>query len=71
MGCVGCPQVSRKGARESEFRLYPKYFTAIRLAIKEGMENNPQWKLSILSKGDSYIAMVWWLSGKTMDEYFL
>jgi phosphoadenosine phosphosulfate reductase len=33
LGCVGCPLVNRKGAREKEFELYPKYYEAIKRAI--------------------------------------
>lgn len=71
LGCVGCPLVSRKGHREMEFALYPRYYTAIKKSIGRGMANNPQWKLTQLSKCDSEIAMQWWLSGKTMNEYFV
>lgn len=70
LGCVGCPLVSRKGARQSEFDVYPKYFDATKRAIGIGMANNPQWKLSKLTGGDSELAMKWWLTGKTMNEYF-
>lgn len=70
LGCVGCPLVSRKGARQAEFDLYPRYYNAIKKAIGKGMENNPQWKLSQLSEFDSENAMKWWLTGKTMNEYF-
>ena len=34
------------------------------------MENNPQWKISIVTNKDSKKAIEWWLSGKTLDEYF-
>jgi len=70
LGCVGCPLVSRKGHRESEFALYPKYYIAIEKAIKKGMAKNPQWKLTLATDNNSDIAMKWWLSGKTMNEYF-
>jgi len=70
LGCVGCPLVSRKGARQAEFDLYPRYYIAIKNAIGKGMINNPQWKLSQLTKGDPELAMKWWLTGKTMNEYF-
>lgn len=70
LGCVGCPLVSRKGHREKEFSIYPKHYERIKAAIGRGMANNPQWKLTQLSNGCSDIAMAWWLSGKTMNEYF-
>lgn len=35
-----------------------------------GMQNNPQWKLSKLTKCDAELAMKWWLSSKTMNEFF-
>lgn len=70
LGCVGCPLVSRKGHREFEFKLYPKYYDTIKKSIQKGMNNNPQWKLTQLSNCDSQKAMDWWLSGKTMNEYF-
>lgn len=70
LGCVGCPLVSRKGHRAKEFSIYPKYYTAIKKAITKGMTNNPQWKLTCATNGDGEKAMQWWLSGKTMNEYF-
>ncbi len=70
LGCVGCPLVSRKGHRQKEFDLYPKYYEAIKRAIAKGMSNNPQWKLTCATDGNAEIAMQWWLSGKTMNEYF-
>jgi len=70
LGCVGCPQVTKKGQREFEFSLYPKVYNQIKKSIQIGMNNNPQWKLSELSKCDSQKAMDWWLSNKTMNEYF-
>jgi len=70
LGCVGCPLVSKKGKREQEFKHYPKYYEAIKRAIIKGMANNPQWKLSCATDGDGELAMKWWLSGKTMNEFF-
>lgn len=70
LGCVGCPMVSRKGQRQREFDLYPKYYNAIKKSIAKGMLNNPQWKLSILTEGDGQKAMDWWLSNKSMSQYF-
>ena len=71
LGCVGCPLVSRKGAREKEFELYPKYLIAIKKSITKGMSKNPQWKLTCATNGDGDIAIKWWLSGKTMNEFFV
>jgi phosphoadenosine phosphosulfate reductase len=71
LGCVGCPQVSRKGAREKEFELYPRYLIEIKKAIKRGMIKNPQWKLSCMTGKNEELAIEWWLSGKTMNEFFL
>jgi phosphoadenosine phosphosulfate reductase len=71
IGCVGCPLVSRKGVREKEFALYPKYLQAIKKSIKRGMDNNPQWKLSCMTGKNADLAIEWWLSGKTMNEFFL
>jgi len=70
LGCVACPLVSRKGVREQELKLYPRRYDAYMRAITKGMSNNPQWKLSQLTQGNGEIAMSWWLSGKTMNEYF-
>jgi phosphoadenosine phosphosulfate reductase len=70
LGCVGCPQVTRKGAREMEFRLYPKYYESCKKAIKKGMENNPHWKISRYTGGDAEKTMRWWLSGDTMRNFF-
>ena len=69
LGCVGCPLVTRKGVRVEEFRREPKKYHAIKRAIDKGMRNNPQWKLTKLTKGNSDLAMEWWLSGKTMNEF--
>lgn len=70
LGCIGCPQVTRKGARLKEFELYPRRWEACRNAIVKGMENNPQWKITRYTGGDGEKAMLWWLSGKSMFEYF-
>jgi len=70
LGCVGCPLVSRKGHREKEFAQYPRFYKTIKKAITKGMAKNPQWKLSCATDGDGEKAMLWWLSGKTMNEYF-
>ena len=69
LGCVGCPMVTRKGARVKEFKREPKKLKAIRKAIKKGMANNPQWKLTQLTKGCENLAIDWWLSGLTMNEF--
>ena len=69
LGCVGCPLISRKGVRIAEFKREPKKFNAIKRAINKGMKKNPQWKLSKLTNGDPDLAMEWWLSGKTMNEF--
>lgn len=70
LGCVGCPLVYSRKKKEAEFALYPKYYVAIKRAISRGMSKNPQWKLTRLSAADGETAMQWWLSGKTMNEYF-
>lgn len=70
LGCVGCPLVSRKGHRQKEFDLYPRYYQTIKKAIGKGMNKNQQWKLTLACGNDPQIAMDWWLSGKTMNEYF-
>lgn len=70
LGCVGCPQVTRKGAREREFDLYPKYYNAIKIAITKGMNENPQWRISRYTGGDGEKAMQWWLSNMPMMKYF-
>jgi phosphoadenosine phosphosulfate reductase len=70
IGCVGCPLGGRY-QRALEFQHFPKYLEANRLAIKHGMENNPQWKLTQLSGGDADAVMKWWLNGrKSMEEWF-
>lgn len=70
LGCVGCPLVRKKGKRQQEFDLYPKYYEAIKRAITKGMAKNPQWKLTCATDGNGETAMQWWLSSKTMNEYF-
>lgn len=34
------------------------------------MLSNPQWKLSRYCDFDENIAITWWLSGKTMKDFF-
>lgn len=70
LGCVGCPQVSRKGVREKEFEIYPKHREACKRAINKGMEQHPHWKITRYTGGDPEKAMLWWLSGKSMKAYF-
>lgn len=70
LGCVGCPLARKKGIRRKEFEIYPRYYEAIKRAITKGMATHPQWKLSHLTDGDGEKAMQWWLSGKTMSQYF-
>jgi len=68
LGCTGCPLISTE-KRVKEFKLEPKKYYVIKKAIEKGMKANPQWKLSKLTNGNSQLAMDWWLSGKTMNEY--
>jgi phosphoadenosine phosphosulfate reductase len=70
LGCVGCPQMNNTKKRNKEFELYPRYYNAIKKAIAKGMTNNPQWKITCATNGDAELAMQWWLSGKTIEEYF-
>ena len=69
LGCVGCPLIGSKH-RKKEFAMYPRFYSTIKAAIERGMRNNPQWKLTSATDGDSELAMQWWLSGKTMAEFF-
>ena len=69
LGCVGCPLASVKNRRK-EFEMYPKFRAAITKAITRGMAANPQWKISQCTQGGGDRAFEWWLSGKTMNEYF-
>lgn len=69
LGCVGCPLVS-PDTRRKEFELYPKILENITKAIESGMKENPQWKLSVATDCNAEIAIKWWLSGKTMNEFF-
>lgn len=70
LGCVGCPQVTKKGVRMREFEIYPRRWDACKKAITKGMTSNPQWKLSRYTEGDGEKAMQWWLSGQGMAQYF-
>lgn len=69
VGCVGCP-LAGVPKRKSEFEKYPKYYNNIRNAIERGMAKNPQWKLTVATDGDADIAMDWWMSNRTINEYF-
>ena len=53
-----------------EFELYPRRWDACKKAITKGMAKNPQWKITRYTNGDGERAMQWWLSGKTMADYF-
>ena len=70
LGCVGCPQVTKKGIREKEFQLYPRRYDACKKAIDKGMQLHPTWKITRYTDGDAEKAMKWWLSSKPMYEYF-
>lgn len=71
LGCVGCPLVRKKGKRQQEFDLYPKYYNSIKKAITKGMANNPQWKLTCATDGDGEKAMRWWIDdGISLQKYF-
>jgi len=69
LGCVGCPLATPQ-IRKFEFSIYPRYYKAIKEAIKIGMLNNPQWKISVATDGNAEQAMQWWLSGKPISHYF-
>lgn len=69
LGCVGCP-LAGKYQRIREFEAYPKHHAACEKAIEKGMANNPQWKLSKLCDGNAALAMKWWLSRQTMNEFW-
>lgn len=71
LGCVGCPLVYNSSKREQELNANPQIKKALIKNITRGMAKNPQWKITILSGGDGNIAYNWWLSGKTMQEYFI
>lgn len=69
LGCIGCPLIN-PNKRRFEFSVYPRYYEAIKRVIGRGMERNPQWKISVATGGDSEVAMRWWLSNKTINDYF-
>ena len=69
LGCVGCPLIYPTKKR-FEFSIYPKVYIAIKKAITIGMANNPQWKLSLATEGDGEIAMQWWISNKSINQFF-
>lgn len=39
-------------------------------AIGRGMSKNPQWKLTRVTGGDPEVAIQFYISGKTMNQYF-
>lgn len=69
LGCVGCPQV-KKSIRQKEFELYPRRWNACLKAITKGMQLHENWKIARYTDGQGDKAMEWWLSGKTMREFF-
>ena len=69
IGCVGCVLTSIP-KRKFEFRLFPRYYDMIKRAIDKGMSNNPQWKLTVACDGDAETAMQWWLSNRSINQYF-
>jgi len=70
LGCVACCAISRKGHREKELEYNPLVRKNIVKAITRGMAKNPQWKLTCATDGNGELAILWWLSGKTMNQYF-
>ncbi len=70
IGCVACPLVKKK-TRQKEGILFPKMMENYKRAIGRGMAKNPQWKLTVASQGSSELAFEWWMSGLTMNEFFL
>lgn len=69
LGCVMCP-MPYITTRRRRIQMFPRYYDATKKAITKGMANNPQWKLSRLTEGDGEVAMRWWLSGKSLQQYF-
>jgi len=69
LGCVACPLTSIP-KRKLEYSLYPKFYDATKKAIGIGMQNNPQWKLTVATDGDAEVAMKWWLSNRSINQYF-
>ncbi len=70
LGCVACPQVTRKGIREAELEAYPKYRLALEHAIAKGMANNPHWKISRYTNGNGAEAIDWWLTQFSMRDWW-
>ena len=48
----------------------PRNLYAVKRAIQDGMNNNPQWKISRLTNGDADLAIKWWMSNQTLEQYF-
>lgn len=69
LGCVGCPLVN-SNKRIYEFSHHPKILKNIEKAIGKGMNNNPQWKLTQYSNNNAELAIKWWLTGLTMQQFF-
>ena len=69
LGCVACP-LAGPTERAFELSLYPRFYNIYKKGIQKGMQNNPQWLISILTGGDGDLAMKWWLSGKMLQEYY-
>jgi phosphoadenosine phosphosulfate reductase len=69
LGCIGCPQAGK--ARMKEFELYPKMVVQIKKSIKKAMDTHQHWKLSKRCKCDADKAFAWWISEKSIDNYFL
>lgn len=69
IGCVGCP-LAGKHQRLYEFEVFPKNLIAVKRAIQRGMDSHPQWKLTQKTDGNVDLAIKWWLSNQTLDEFF-
>lgn len=69
LGCVACP-LATPATRKFELSLYPRFYNVYKKAIEKGMQSHPHWLLSILTQGDGDAAMRWWLSDRTLQEYY-
>lgn len=69
IGCVGCP-LAGKYQRMREFEHFPRNLNAVKKAIGIAMETHPHWKLTQCTGGDVDLAIKWWFSNKTLDQFF-
>ena len=65
LGCIGCPLANNK-QRIREYKLYPRYATAVIMAISKNILKGNNLSLFF---NDPYEAFYWWLNGTSIATH--